>query len=144
MIEATAVVVKTTDQQIWITGGEQSACGACQQKASCTTAALDSTFKKKPVPITSALPLNTGDRVLVAIDESVVLRSTLLLYLLPLLALLLGAGLAESLFGQQQHADLWIAASAISSLLLSLYLIHKGQNLGLVGTPPAPVIIKKL
>ncbi|MGZ8186643.1 MAG: SoxR reducing system RseC family protein, partial [Methylobacter sp.] len=81
MIEELAVVIKIENHQIWVESGQNSACGGCQQKAACTTSALGSVLKKKPVPVDSGIQLKTGDKVMVAIDENLLLRASLLLYL---------------------------------------------------------------
>ena len=92
MIEASAVVVKIENRQVWVESGQNDACGGCQQKASCTTHALGGVLKKNPVPVDSNIQLKTGDQVIVAIDESLLLRAALVLYLAPLMALFTGAG----------------------------------------------------
>jgi sigma-E factor negative regulatory protein RseC len=139
MIEELAVVVKIENYQVWVEGGQNSACGGCRQKASCTTNALGSVLKKKSVRVDSDIELKIGDNVMVAIDEAVLLQASLLLYLLPLIALFTGAGLADWLL-----AGLWIAASALSGFLLCLWLINKAQNLMILGYYARPTVVKKI
>jgi sigma-E factor negative regulatory protein RseC len=145
MIEELAVVVKIENYQVWVEGGQNSACGGCLQKASCTTNTLGSTLKKKSVRVDSDIELKTGDQVMVAIDEAVLLQASLLLYLLPLIALFTGAGVADWLLPDNiRYADLWIAASALSGFLLCLWLINKAQNLMVLGYYARPVVVKKM
>ena len=145
MIEELAVVVKIENYQVWVEGGQSSACGGCLQKASCTTNALGSVLKKKSVRVDSDIELKTGDQVMVAIDEAVLLQASLLLYLLPLIALFTGAGVADWLFVDNiWYADLWIAASALSGFLLCLWLINKAQNLMILGYYARPIVVKKI
>jgi sigma-E factor negative regulatory protein RseC len=145
MIEELAVVVKIENYQVWVEGGQNSACGGCRQKASCTTNALGSVLKKKSVRVDSDIELKIGDNVMVAIDEAVLLQASLLLYLLPLIALFTGAGLADWLLaGNIRYADLWIAASALSGFLLCLWLINKAQNLMILGYYARPTVVKKI
>ena len=99
MIEESAVVVKIENHQVWVESGHNSACGGCLQKASCTTNAIGSVLKKKSVPVDSDIQLKTGDQVMVAIDENLLLRASLLLYLVPLIALFTGAGMADGCCG---------------------------------------------
>ena len=130
MIEELAVVVKVENHQVWVESGQASGCGGCQQKASCTTNAIGSVLKKKSVPVDCDIQLKTGDEVVVAIDENLLLRASLLLYLMPLIALFTGAGIADWMLpDNDQYADLWIAGSALLSFLLSLWLINKAQRL---------------
>jgi sigma-E factor negative regulatory protein RseC len=145
MIEKLAVVVKIENYQVWVEGGQNNACGGCLQKASCTTNALGSVLKKKSVRVDSDIELKTGDQVMVAIDEAVLLQASLLLYLLPLIALFTGAGVADWLLADNiRYADLWIAASALSGFLLCLWLINKAQNLMILGYYARPNVVKKI
>ena len=143
MIEELAVVVKIANHQVWVASEPNSACGGCQQKASCATNALGSALKKKPVPVDCDMPLKIGDTVVVAIDENLLLRASLLLYLTPLIALFIGAGLADGLLENSGYADLWIAGSAALGLALSLWLINTVQK-GLLLNYTRPIVVKKL
>ena len=145
MIEELAVVVKIDNHQVWVESGQSSGCGGCQQKASCTTNAIGSVLKKKSVPVDCDIQLKTGDEVVVAIDENLLLRASLLLYLMPLIALFTGAGIADRMLPDNgQYADLWIAGSALLSFLLSLWLINKAQRLLILNYYARPVVIRKV
>lgn len=145
MIEELAVVVKIENRQIWVVSSQQSACSGCRQKASCTSHALGSVLRKKPVPVESSIQLKTGDTVAVAIDGNLLLRAALSLYLLPLIALFTGAGIADSLLADHAgYADLWIAGSALLSFLLSLWSIRKVQTRCARPPCPMPVVVKKI
>ena len=145
MIEESAVVVKIENHQVWVESGSNSACGGCQQKASCTTQALSSVLKKKSVPVDSDIVLKVGDAVMVAIDENLLLRASLILYMLPLIALFTGAGMVDWLMADSvQYKDLWVAASAVLSFLLSLWLINQAQYLLLLNHYARPVVVRKL
>ena len=144
MIEELAVVVKIENHQVWVESGPNSACGGCLQKASCATNAVGSVLKKKSVPVDSDIQLKTGDEVMVAIDENLLLRASLLLYLVPLIALFAGAGMADWLLDSKQYADLWIAASGLLGFLLSLWLINKAQGLLILSYYARPVVVRKV
>ena len=145
MIEELAVVVKIENHQVWVQSGQNSACGGCRQKASCTTNALGSVLKKKSVPVDSDIQLKTGDEVMVAIDENLLLRASLLLYLMPLIALFTGAGIADWLLADNfPYADLWIASSALLGFLLSLWLINQAQSLLILNYYARPVVVRKI
>ena len=145
MIEELAVVVKIENHQVWVESGQNSACGGCLQKASCSTNAIGSVLKKRSVPVDSDIQLKTGDQVMVAIDESLLLRASLLLYLMPLIALFIGAGMADWLLADNsQSVDSWVAGSAIVSFLVSLWLINKAQNLLMLNYYARPVVVRKV
>jgi sigma-E factor negative regulatory protein RseC len=114
------------------------------QKAGCTANALASVLKKKPVPVDNELLLQTGDSVIVAIEEGELLRAAFSLYLLPLIALLIGAAVADSLIDNSTpFADLWIALSAFASLSLAFFVIRHIQQCALLNYYARPVVIKK-
>ena len=145
MIEELAVVVKIENHQVWVEGGQNSACGGCLQKASCTANAIGSVLKKKSVPVDSDIQLKTGDQVMVAIDENLLLRASLLLYLVPLIALFSGAGMADWLLPvDARYADLWTAGSAVLSFIVSLWLINKAQSLLILNYYARPVVVRKV
>ncbi len=145
MIEELAIVVKIENHQVWVEAGPNSACGGCSQKASCTTNAVGNVLKKKSVPVDCDMQLKIGDQVMVAIDENLLLRASLLLYLLPLVGLFLGAGIAEWLLRSSvPYADLWIAGSGVTSVLLILWLINKTQNRLILNYYARPLVVKKL
>jgi sigma-E factor negative regulatory protein RseC len=143
MIEELAVVVRIENHQVWVESGQNSACGGCLQKASCATNAVGSALKKKSVPVDSDMQLKTGDQVMVAIDESLLLRASLLLYLVPLIALFSGAGMADWLLADNANADLWMAGSAVLSFAVSLWLINKVQSL-LILSSRRPAVVRKI
>jgi sigma-E factor negative regulatory protein RseC len=144
MIEALAVVVKVEGQQVWIESGQQSACGSCQQQASCASNAVSGAMKSKSVAVDCGMALKVGDEVMVAIDEKHLLHASLLLYFVPLIAMFTGAGLADWLLADNaQYADLWEAGSAMVALMVSLYSIHKTQK-QVAGKPASrPAIVRK-
>jgi sigma-E factor negative regulatory protein RseC len=145
MIEELAVVVKIENHQVWVEAGTNSACGGCVQKGTCATNAIGSVLKKKSVPVDCDIQLKTGDQVMVAIDENMLLRAALLLYLVPLIALFTGAGITDwVLEDNARYADLWIAGGAVLSFLLSLWLINLAQSLLILNYYARPVVVKKV
>jgi len=145
MIEELAVVVKTENHQIWVESGQNSACGGCLQKASCSTNAIGSVLKRKSVPVDCDIQLKTGDQVMVAIDERLLLRASLLLYLMPLIALFTGAGMTDWLLTENAlNADIWIAGSAVLSFVVSLWFINKAQSLLILNYYARPVVVRKV
>lgn len=142
MIEENAVVAKIENGQVWVESKQGSGCSGCQQKASCSTSALSKLVKKRSVAVDSAFKLNVGDEVVVGIEEGILLRASLMLYLLPLIFMFLGGGLGSWLIPQNfEFRELLIAGSAIGSLLLSLMLINKIQALLLFNPKACPVVV---
>ncbi|WKJ91243.1 SoxR reducing system RseC family protein [Methylomonas montana] len=143
MIEEAAVVTRVGDGQTWIKSLQSSACGGCMQQQSCGTATLAKILPKREFAVDSELALQPGDRVMVAIEDAHLLLTSVLLYLLPLLIMLAGVGLAESYLPADIAAD-WLPEIALLFLLVSFWLIHRFQNLLLLQLCFKPQIVRKL
>jgi sigma-E factor negative regulatory protein RseC len=144
MLEESAIVVKIEHGLVWVVGTQNNACAACAQKTGCSSTALANVLKKKPVPVDSDLVLQIGDTVVVAIDEGDLLRAAFSLYITPLIALFIGAGVTDSIVSNTTaYADLWIAGSAFTSLILALFIKQKIQKYTLLNYYARPVVIKK-
>ncbi|PKM10996.1 MAG: Fis family transcriptional regulator [Gammaproteobacteria bacterium HGW-Gammaproteobacteria-3] len=145
MIEEVAVVSKIENNQVWVETATSQGCGGCRQKSACSTSVLDQWLHKRAVAVDCAIDLNPGDEVLIGIEEGTLIRASLLLYLLPLLAMMAGGALAQGLlpdgFGK---ADLMIAGAALASLGVSLWLINKLQQAFFFPYFSRPVVIKKV
>lgn len=147
MIEEQVLVVKVEQHRVWVASSQAGACGQCAQKSACSTQAIASVLKNKPVAVEvdSVTRLNVGDTVVVAIDESLLLLATLLMYLFPLMALFAGGGLVDWwLPDNNAAAEGWIAAGALVGLLLSLWFLHRVQHVFLFNACTRPVVVKKL
>lgn len=133
MIEEQVVVTATTPEGAWVEGIQQSACGSCSAKAGCGQHTMSQLGKKVTLwlPFDSQFAsasglseeglsinsLSVGQQIVVGLPEGAILRSTLVLYGVPLLALVLGAILGHSLWG-----ELGSILSAILFMLLGFKL----------------------
>jgi sigma-E factor negative regulatory protein RseC len=97
---------------VWVQTQRQSTCSACTIKAGCgqgALARLDVRRQRAALRIASDLPLAVGDAVVIGVEEDLLLRAALLVYLLPLLGLFSGALVAEQL----AWAEPWLVLSAV-------------------------------
>ncbi|MFI3218294.1 MAG: SoxR reducing system RseC family protein [Methylococcales bacterium] len=144
MLEESAIVVKIDNGQVWVVGTQNNACAGCAQKAGCSSNALDSVLKKKPILVDSELALKMGDTVVVVIEEGELLRAAFFMYLLPVCALFIGAGITDSVVSAATpYADLWIAGGALTGLALAFLVMQKIQKYALLNYYARPVVIKK-
>lgn len=101
MIRQPATVVSIDDQQIWLDVERQSSCSGCKLRNGCGTGLLarhvGRRFSRLAVPRTENLQV--GEQVEVQIAEKELLHGALMMYLLPLLGLIGGAGLVNILTG---------------------------------------------
>lgn len=145
MIEELAIVAKIENNEVWVETRATKGCSGCLQKNGCSTSVLDKLIRKKAVAVDCDIDLKAGDEVLVGIEEGVLIRASLLLYLLPLLAMVLGGGLAQGLIAPDYgEADLIVAGVALSSLGLTLWLINKLQRSFFFPYFARPVVLKKI
>ncbi len=115
MIEENAQVVSVEGEHAWVESERRSSCSSCSAKG-CGTGALSKVLGAKMQRMKVRNPINAvaGDTVIVGIDESVLLKGSLFVYVLPLL-LLLGGGL----FGEAM-APQWGSDGEAMSLLFGL------------------------
>lgn len=140
MIEEIALVTRIDSGRVWIQSQQSGACGGCLQHSTCGTAALAKLLPKREFAVEYAMNLRVGDRVRVAIDDSHLLFSSVLLYLLPLLVMLAGMGLANA-FLPAKIADAWLPEIALSWLIFAFWMIYRLQPLLLVHFSFRPHIV---
>lgn len=143
MIEEAAVVTLVNQGQVWIKSLSSGACGGCSQQSSCGTATVSKWLPKREFALDCDQPLQVGDEVSVAIDDSHLVLSSLLLYLLPLLAMFGCIGLAE-IFLPLDFLDDWLPEIALAALLLAFWAIHHLQKWLLFCWYCRPQIVGKL
>lgn len=101
MIEQSARVVSIDDQQIWLEVERQSSCSGCKLRNGCGTGLLSrhvgQRFSRLAVPRTKNVQV--GEQVQIQIAEKGLLHGALMMYLLPLLGLIAGAGLVNLMAG---------------------------------------------
>jgi sigma-E factor negative regulatory protein RseC len=143
VIEESAVVTKIDNQQVWIKSLQSGACGGCMQQTSCGTATLSKLLPKREFAVDCDLTLKVGDQVKVAIDDSHLLFSSLLLYLLPLLIMLVGVTLAD-FWLPVAVSEVWLPVMALLLLLTAFWAIHRFQALLLLHFCFRPQIVEKI
>lgn len=102
MIEEVGRIVAREDGRVWIEAERRSACGGCSAAKGCGTQVLKGVFGRRPLrlPAEDRTEAQVGEQVRFGLREEALLRGSLAVYLLPLLALLGGALLGEALAPQ--------------------------------------------
>jgi sigma-E factor negative regulatory protein RseC len=121
MIEQEASVVAVADGAALIEVPRQSGCSSCGHGASCGTATVARLFgngNATRLRVVDHLGLAAGERVVIGIRNRMLVRASLAAYLLPLLALVAGAGGAEA----AGLGDVAGAATGLGGLLAGLWL----------------------
>ena len=98
MIEELGKVVATQGPMAWIETQRSSACDACSAKSGCGHSALAKLGAKSVhMEARCDIEVSVGDQVVVGVPESVMVKSSLLAYLMPLVMMLVGALIADSM-----------------------------------------------
>ena len=129
MIEETARVVKCQERFAWVETNRKSACDHCSMNRGCGTGAISKIFGEKRARIRAVNKINAheGENVLIGINESALLKGSLLVYLLPILSLL-GFALLGELVGRQlliENPDLLPIIFGITGLILSMWWVRQ-------------------
>jgi sigma-E factor negative regulatory protein RseC len=98
MLEEHGIVVDADSYFAWVETVRKSSCGQCAESKGCGTAALAEVVGNKPtrIRVQNTLAAKTGDHVVIGLEESALLRSSLTLYMLPLVCLFIMALCYES------------------------------------------------
>lgn len=100
MIEEQGRVVALEPGAVWVETLRKSTCSGCSANAACGQGLMDRLGvgrKRGYVRVLSPMQLALGDVVVIGVREDLLVRSSLLVYLIPLLGLLAAALLADGL-----------------------------------------------
>ena len=123
MIEEKAVVIFKEDDQVSVEIMRTKPCGLCGKTQGCGNSIWGKIFshKRNKLSIKNNIGVKVGDRVMLTIEENYLLRSSLLLYGLPLLFLFIGMVFMDTI--TQKNSDLWVLVGAIFGMLSGLILV---------------------
>ncbi len=98
MIEEHAFVEAVGPGVAWVASARKSACGNCAASSGCGTSVVAKLFGERinRFQVADAVGVQVGERVVVGIADGIVTRASLVAYLLPVLALMLVAFLAQA------------------------------------------------
>jgi sigma-E factor negative regulatory protein RseC len=127
MIEENALVVVTEGEDAWVETSRRSSCGSCEAKG-CGTGALSQVLGRRSQRLRVKNPIAAvaGEQVVLGITESALIKGSLAVYLVPLLALMSGG-----LFGELMASQLMMQGEgmtiffALISLALSLLWLRR-------------------
>jgi len=122
MIEEQAMVLRAQDGRVEIQMQRQSACNHCELNQGCGTGAIGRLLghRSKPLVIDSNLVLKPGDRITLGLPDSSFLKASLLIYGLPLFALVLSSAAGHWFFnGTETEVLLSAIAGFCGGLVIS-------------------------
>lgn len=125
MLEETGRVTRVDEQGVWVTVLRKSTCSACSNQAGCGQGMMERLGigqSSSPIHAVTELTLSVGDKVVIGIPEEALVQSAIFVYLLPLLALLAGAGLAT----QWQWSEPAVIALSFGCLVFCAVVVRVG------------------
>lgn len=102
MIEEQGRVMHVEPGFAWVETRRQSTCGSCAARGGCGTSVLSRVLGQRTVRVRALDQIGTavGDEVVVGLNDGALLRGSMAVYMVPLLALLAGALVAEAIAPQ--------------------------------------------
>ncbi|GGY75901.1 SoxR reducing system RseC family protein [Marinobacter zhanjiangensis] len=99
MIHETGTVISVSGDEAWVQTIRESACQSCKARHGCGQKALAgmTSGQSRQIRVANTLHARPGDEVTVAIEESALLRASLLVYALPLLLMVVATALVGTI-----------------------------------------------
>ena len=128
MIEEQAVVIKASKERVTLEVVRDKPCGLCGQVRGCGNSIWGKIFSHQSGHIETRNDLNAklGDVVILGIDETLMLKSSLMLYGVPLLLMFLGMVIANSF--AKEMLELYTLVGAVTGLFFGVVMIKRVIN----------------
>ncbi len=146
MIEETARVIAIENNQLLLEAETRAACNACAARQGCGTSVLSKWVGRKFTRFQAPNTVNArvGDEVVVGLAEEAMLKGSVLVYLLPLLAMIGFALLADSLVSNDTASrDLLVLVSAVAGFALMLFISRWFLSTNSNKSKLTPVVLRK-
>lgn len=128
MIEESGRVVRSDGRYAWVLTERRSGCASCSSKKGCGTGALSEVFGSKAheVKVLNAIGAKAGEDVVIGIREELLVRGSMVVYLMPLLTLIGGSLLGQALAPQLDlsNSDTAGIVGGLLGLGLGFFLLH--------------------
>ena len=128
MIEEQAVVIKASKERVTLEVVRSKPCGLCGQVRGCGNSIWGKIFSHQSGHIETRNDLNAklGDVVILGIDETLMLKSSLMLYGVPLFFMFLGMVIANTF--AKEKVEFYALVGAVTGLFLGVVMIKRIIN----------------
>lgn len=122
MLETEGVVTGLDADGAYVETTRASSCGTCSSKQSCGTSNMSELLmgRAKPFRVSNPIGAVVGERVVIGLEESALLKSSMISYVLPLTLLIAGALLGSQLAPADAVKDLHSVAGSVIGLMLGI------------------------
>ncbi|MFM2485751.1 SoxR reducing system RseC family protein [Celerinatantimonas yamalensis] len=127
MVTETALVMDVDGDYAWVECISRSACGQCHVADNCGNSAVAKAFSPKTHRFQVRLthPVLPGQRIEIGLPAQNLVRSAMLIYLLPLLTMMMGVMVAVYMFG---HSDNVALAGCVAGALVGFFMARIGAK----------------
>ena len=146
MIEEKARVIAVENNQLLLEAETRAACNACAAKQGCGTSVLSKWVGRKFTRFQAPNTVNArvGDEVVVGLAEEAMLKGSVYVYLLPLLAMIGFALLADGLISTDTASrDLLVLVFAAAGFVLMLFFSRWFLSTNSNRSKLTPVVLRK-
>jgi sigma-E factor negative regulatory protein RseC len=148
MLEEAGQVVEVRDQFAWIETAPKTACTSCSVRSGCGTSVLAKLLGRRyaPVRVINRIGAAVGDRVVIGISESGLVRGSLAVYCVPLAGLFAGGVAGYYLFAgiASAHADLASIPGAAAGFAAGLAWLRSFSRKSEQDARYQPVLLRQL
>jgi sigma-E factor negative regulatory protein RseC len=90
MVEESALVLRVESDIVWVQAIQKTACGSCQAQKGCGHSLLAKVGQKQiDIPVSrNGLDVQPNEQVIIGVPEQAILRSSMLMYGVPLLSMI--------------------------------------------------------
>lgn len=133
MLEMRAIVVRLQGDDVLVEAKGGGGCGHCDSEKGCGSGKLSQMFCSKPrqFKVKNEAHAAVGDEVQVSLADGVLLRSSVLMYVMPLALLLsggmLGAHWASDAVSRDAYAALGALVGLVGGFVLAKWLAKRQQ-----------------
>jgi sigma-E factor negative regulatory protein RseC len=121
MLEEQARVIDADETRVWVETESRSGCSSCSSR-NCTTSVVASLFgvKRNRFTLNNTIQAKQGDQVVIGIPGQMIVRASVIAYLVPLISMLAMTLLSSSI-GMSEGAQ---SLFAVAGLLLGLVVVR--------------------
>ena len=144
MIEEQGLVVAIEGEYAWVETVQSSSCGQCSAKKGCGTAALSSVFDRgsSKIRVLNQIRASTGEQVVLGLNENALLHGAFAVYFVPILSMLLAAGLVQWLW--QPVSELVEISAGLIGLAMGLLWLRQFSRQISSDVRYQPVILRRV
>ncbi len=143
MIEESGRVVAVESGAVWVETLRKSTCSGCSARSGCGQGLLGELGlgpRRGHVRALSELSLSVGDAVIIGVREDLLVRGSLLVYLMPLLGLFAGALLTQS----AGAAEPWVVLGGFAGMFLAWYGVRRRSVRTAHDPALQPVVVRRV